>query len=475
MAALLRLLLVLLGCSGCTGLALGLNAAGAPTHVGSGSLAVDDRTETTFVLSTHTTARGVERRLHGVPADGEAALVHTSLNELDQRVLFPHTGVLLMSEVKNGGERLTLFDRGTFSEKRSATVRSHYWGTRMSPTGKWIAVADNDDDALPIHVIDASSLEVRPIPHAGDWLEATWSTERDLLVAAIFEEGEAPSVRIATWAMDAVNERQFATDTTGAWASPELDITIDGKVSDGCLSFTWISTSPDGRWAAVPLRDVQSAGYELVLVDLMTRTHRIVDHAKGPVGFTDDSQTIVSYAGEGAAPAGAGSCAKGRRQNPEVHAPIGPEHIVLIDVTSLHQRRAEVPGLEHFNFHVLDTSVIVAPLGTAKTNMFIFDVREPERGSVVDSAGAQLTEFIQRPLDHDVWLVSDGLLHRIDLTRRQIELYDLGFAATHVNHLPQRDLLVLDERKPGASTIPVGLLFWDPDERRITRRVALPP
>lgn len=165
------LLALVIACTGCTGLSLGLNTPGAPAHVGSGSLAVDDRTDTAFVLAEQRAAKGMERRLYGVPPEGEPVHVASSTHGRDQRLLFPDAGVLLMSETADGGEELALFDRTTFAERRSAKVSSRYRGTRVSPTGKWIAVADNDDDALPIHVIDPSTLRVRPIPHGGTWLE----------------------------------------------------------------------------------------------------------------------------------------------------------------------------------------------------------------------------------------------------------------------------------------------------------------
>src|SRR5690606_4712967 len=126
-----------------------------------------------------------------------------------------------------------------------------------------------------------------------------------------------------------------------------------GKASDSCVSFTWISTSPDGRWAAVPLRDVATQRYEVALVDLGAKSHRIVPDAKGPVGFTGDSQTIVSYVGEGHAPVGSNICRGSSKGEVEPSAPPGPEHIVLVDVTTLERRTVKIPRLEHFNFHVL--------------------------------------------------------------------------------------------------------------------------
>lgn len=451
--------LTLVFCTGCTGLSLGLNAPGAPTRVAGGSIAVDERTDTAFVLAAERTAEGIEERLHAVPADGPSMLVAASASGGDQRLLFPDAGVLMMRETPDGGEVLTLFDRESFAERRTASVASRYRGTRVSPTGKWVAVADNDGDAIPIHIIEPSTLRVRPIPHRGEWLEAMWSPDRDLLVTAIFDG----DVRVAAWSMDAVSARAFATDDSGAWSKPELDLTIPNKRPDESLSFTWLTSSADGRWVVVPVRDGASGDNQLVIVDSRDRTHRVVHGAKGPAGFTGDGSTIVSYASS-------------------PHAPDAADEMMLIDVASLETRRVKVPRLDRFNFHVLGATVTVAPTfepaGSPRERgehlpLFVFDAHARDPGIVIEPARVHLTEYVERPLDHDLWMVSHDLLSRIDLRHRTLEAFDLGFVPRHLNRLPKRDWLVLDQHTPGARTSPEHLVFWDPDEREIKRRVAI--
>ena len=64
------------------------------------------------------------------------------------------------------------------------------------------------------------------------------------------------------------------------------------------------NVSPDSRSAVIPVVDATRCGpvpaeddpcHELVIVDLDSGATRIVGNARGPVGFTPDGSTIVSY------------------------------------------------------------------------------------------------------------------------------------------------------------------------------------
>lgn len=143
-----------------------------------------------------------------------------------------------------------------------------------------------------------------------------------------------------------------------------------------------------------------------------------------------------------------------------------------------------MPRIDRFNFHVLDSTVTVAPTlsvpGSPRERdqhlpLFLFDAHTRDPGVVLEPARAHLDEYVERPLDHDLWLVSHGMLNRIDMSHRTLELVDLGFRPAHVNHLPTRDWLVLDRHRQGDRSVPASLVFWDPDEREVKRRVKLQP
>src|SRR5262245_39605355 len=106
--------------TGCTGLTLGENGAGADTYRGLGVIAVDDRTETSFVVEgTQTRAERWNPRtrqtLYAVdPDDGGVRRVEDLTGRDDLRILFPSSGVLVMSEA-NDEDVLELRDKDTLS------------------------------------------------------------------------------------------------------------------------------------------------------------------------------------------------------------------------------------------------------------------------------------------------------------------------------------------------------------------------
>ena len=466
--------------AGCTGLTLGVHAAGADAHVGSGEIAVDAVTETTFVVSQRGSGPGERSVLHAIRADADEAVeVDEAPPYRDARILFPTGGVLLMREV-GGGEALTLFDRQSLEPKTARHTAARYAGTRMSPSHRWIAVADNASPELPIHVLDGETLEAHPVPHGGRWLEAMWMNHGEELVTAIFSS-EPRGLRIAGFPMESVVGDGFATDATGAWARPVFDVAVPGKTGDLCFSFTWVAVSPDDRWVVVPVRDVVSQRRELVVVDVPQRSYRIVPGAKGPVGFTADGSTIVSYAAvhEDADCVAGGDSPRVLSEHAgpaESPAPESGDRMLLIDTASLGTRSVEVPGIERFNFHVMGSLVLVAPAferpgASPHPPLFLFDAATTEPGHSLGAGRIHLDEIVSREAERDVFAVSHGAIAHIELASRRVERIDVGFEARHVNYLPRRRWLALDDR----TTAPGRVVFWDTEGRRIARTVSLRP
>jgi hypothetical protein len=335
-----------------------------------------------------------------------------------------------------------------------------------------------------------------------------WMTRSDRLVGAIFHDpSSAAEVRIVVWPIADLSERAFATDETGAWASPELDIVVPGKIRDACLSFTWIGVSPTDHHLVIPVRDAATAAYELLVVDVKAKTQRIVAGAKGPVSFTGNGRTIVSYewaedrrlpselCGAGTRPGAPTS--PGKEPAPDSAAPPPTpqsrrERLLLIDVDTLETRRVDPAPLASyaavppagktawrfsgFNFHVVDTTVVVAPAGegdeqSSHPPLFVFDVATPDAGTVI-VARTHLYELIERPVRQDLWLVSHDNLERIDLAKRRLERIALGFETKHINYLPIHDWLVLDRLAPKGPR--PSVVFFDPEARKIMREARLP-
>lgn len=449
--------------AGCTGLSFGEKTAGSDTYLEGGAIAVDDRTETSFVLHRATKTTDAEagptttsiEAIFAVSPDGsQIDKVQDMAERNDVRILFPESGIMLMSEL-NGKDRLQLFDNKTFAEKSSSDLSIRYHGTRMSPSRKWIAVADNTSEKAPIHIINGATLETTVVPHQGEWLEAMWMHQNDELLAIVFYEQNSmnPSARILSWSMDSVASGGFKPDLmTGYWAAPKLDITLPATAADFLFSFTWVGISPDDKYAVFPVRKPDGQGnfsYQLIVVETATGTMNTIDNAKGPVGFTPDGLTIVSYR--------------------DVETPNGfNQELLLIDMATLTPDPVTVPlegGITYFVSHA--GNYIVVASSSANQRLVLHDV-DQNKTTQMDGPGIGLNEFVSRTAQNELWLVDSQALFRLDMVQATFESVPTSFIPAHINLLPKKDELVL------GGDGDAKLYFFSPSTKEITATAALP-
>lgn len=450
--------------SGCTGLSFGEKTPGSDVYLEAGDIAVDDRTETSFVLQTATPEASSDPKaqpptpasaLFAIsPVTGSVSKLATMTDRSDARMLFPDNGVLLMSEI-NGKDRLELFDKDTLAPLDSASMSVRYHGTRMSPSRKYIAVADNTSEKAPIHIIDTASLEPRIIPHNGDWLEAMWMNNSDKLVTIVFYDWDLPTAhaRVLSWSIQSVIDAQFQVDElSGLWPKPDMDIDLPGVTGDLFFSFTWVGISPDDHYGVFPVRKVEGKdtySYELVVVDMTTSEVRTVPNAKGPVGFTPDGSTIVSYK----------DIPTGENIN---------QSLLLINTQSLAIDQEDVPidgGITYFISH--DGAYVVVGSNNGDQRLVLYDV-EQDKQTQMAGPGIGLNQFVSRGGHGELWLVDQEALFKLDLFKGELETVKTDFAPLHINILPKRDQLILDAK--GSHTI----RFWSPDARSTELSATLP-
>jgi hypothetical protein len=450
--------------SGCTGLSFGENLPGSDVYLADGSIAVDDRTETSFVLQTApqqaATASGAqppppESALFAVnPDTGGVQKVTSMTGRTDPRMLFPASGLLLMSEL-NGRDKLELFDKDTFAPLQSVELDIRYHGTRLSPSRNYIGVADNTTANYPIHIVDAATLERNIMPHNGEWLEGVWMNTSDRFVSIVFYDSktQTPKARVLSWSIDKVAEGGYKTDeATGFWSSPELDIDLPGVTSDFLFSFTWVAVSPNDRYAVFPVRKAEPEGkysYELIVIDTTNGEVRTVPDAKGPVGFTPDSSTIVSYKDIPAE--------KGTNQA-----------LLLINAETLEIDQEEVAidgGITYFISH--DGAYIVVASSLGGQELVLYDV-EQDKSTQMTGPGIGLNEFVSRGEKGEMWIADSGSLYRLDLYKGELDEITTDFSPEHINILPKRDLLVLDDGLSNA------LRFFSPTTLDTVRQTTLP-
>lgn len=448
---------------GCTGLTFGENTAGSDTYLEGGAIAVDDRTDTSFVLHRATKTQDPEAGAATASIDGIFAVspdgskidkVEDMALRSDVRILFPESGILVMSEL-NGNDRLQVFDNQSFAEKTSKALDIRYHGTRMSPSRKWVAVADNTSDKAPIHIINGATLETAIIPHQGEWLEAMWMHSQDEVLAIVFYDQDSmnPLARILSWNMDSVAAGGFKPDQmTGYWPTPKLDITLPGTAADFLFSFTWVGISPDDKYAVFPVRKSDGQGsfiYQLVVVETATGTTNTIDNAKGPVGFTPDGLTIVSYR--------------------DVETPDGVnQELLLIDMATLTPDPVTVPlegGITYFVSHAGNYIVVAASGGDQR--LVLHDV-DQNKTTQMAGPGIGLNEFVSRTAQNELWLVDSQALFRLDMVKAEFETVPTSFTPMHINLLPKKDELVLGGNNDGK------LYFFSPVSKEVTATATLP-
>lgn len=452
-----------LALSACTGLSLGENLPGSDVYLGDGSIAVDDRTETSFVLASQnstTAADGTtiapKQTLFAVDPDFGLVRKAADLSDrTDPRLLFPESGLLIMSEI-DSKDRLELFDNITLAPKKTVDMPVRYHGTRMSPSRKFVAVADNTSLKAPIHIIETDSLETHIIPHDGEWLEAMFLHQSDTLVAIVFYDMDKATAkaRLLSWSMNDVRSAGYMPDATGLWAKPTMDIEVPGVTGDYIFSFTWVGVSPNDKQLVFPVRKVEtdanmnlSYSYELLVVDPLTQEVRTVAGAQGPVGFTPDSSTIVSYGD--------------KDMN-------GNQELWLVDSATLAVDSEPVTlegGITYFISN--DGNFVVVAGADGKQRLVLFDV---DKGSSTQMAGpgVGLNEFVSRPSHKEMWIVDNQALFQLDLAGGAFESVKTSFAPEHINVLPKHDKLVLDDATTN------NLIFFDPTTKEISKTVELP-
>ena len=455
------LLLALLAAPACTGASFGENSPGdgdgdgpgLGTYLENGSIAVDADNENIYVLTTDTDSAGQVTDKSLMLAEPEATRARR-LAELtnfdDLRLLFVEGGVMVMGE-RGGYDELVLYDRAGTSEIDRRSTSARYHGTRISAGGEFVAVADNTDASSPIHLIRASDLSIREIPHDGDFLEANWVNGSDRLVAAVFYNGsggEPGSLRLLSWSIKSLSSSEFP-EAAGFWANPLLDVTLPDTTSDPLFSFSWISVSPDDSVAVVPMVQPDEEGesrHRLAVVTLATGEVRVVDDARGPVGFTPDGTTIVSY--------------RSVDQGDGTTAP----HLLLLDALSLAGEMIEEPspGLIQY-FVTRDGNYVVVGDFFGSSELTLVDLDNGTSASL--GRALDLTEFVSRPGTGEMYLVDEGLF-RLDIFEALLEEVELGFDPAHINRLPS-DQLVVDNPAAGS------LELIAPDTGEILRSVEL--
>lgn len=237
---------------------------------------------------------------------------------------------------------------------------------------------------------------------------------------------------------------------------PLLDVTVEGYRTM-CLWYTWIGVSPDDRYVVFPVSERESGDAALLIWDTSDGSVRTVPDAWGPVGFTADGTTIVSYRylDQTYTP----------REDGARHHEAGPS-LLLVDTETLSQHIVSLDQETGPRFFVTsEGNYVVVADSFGDESLVLYDV---DNDTLTDLGGPDLglNEFVSRPGAAELWLVQDSL-YRVDLLDPVLERVSTTFKPEHINILAERDLLVLDHRYD------TDLRFYDPDAREVVNRVTL--
>lgn len=425
-----RLSSLLLACTACTGFSLGENTPGGDDWVDPppplegehllGAIAVEPDEDQLWVV--HEEMRAGARRAFLAAVDPTSGTTHDIADvttSTDRRVMFADGNRMLFMAQSGGTESLTLFDTTTRTPIAQTTKPTWYWGTRTAPSGRAVVVADNADPKAPLHVIDLATLQHQVLAHDGDHIEAMWNHDSDVLLAlSVTESANAPPrAKLLRYDLTTHDFRQPLPAPTTLWQ-------LDGYGWDLLFSFTWIGISPDDRWAVFPLIKYsgteQDAEHVLLILDQTTGGVKLAP-GRGPVGFTRDSRSIVSY---------------GVRQTEEqVH-----EDLWLIDPSTLATtvRPTSYPLVSFAPMRHSDHVVAVHAFGG--TTLEIHDLAR-SGARTVTMASASLADFVTKP--GHVWMESTGTVTDLDLATASVTSVALPDPAGNINIRPSFDQAVI--------------------------------
>lgn len=478
----------LLGFIACTGATFGERSAGEDTYlepndfhetedgriVGLGSIGVDPTTEVSFVVQEVRTEdeegelQDLRKTLFAVPPEGTAPSGRVDLSHLtDLRILFPGDDVVVLGE-QDGADILGFLDPNTLqvNETLPALDGARYHGTRLSPSKRWLAVCDNNQSPCPIHVLDLDTRTTEVIPHDGFWLEAMWLGDSDTLFAVIFydddedTEADETHARVVSFPMGEVERCGFSVDA-GTWCGRALDVELPGARPDWLFSFTWLGVAPGDGVVAVPV--LLGGDHVVALVDTRDGTVRTVDDAYGPVGFTPDGSTVVSYRYV-------------TTEAPPCEDDVAPEdcpssettpQLALIDVEDLTVATIDLPTVELPEYFVTRTGNLVVVADAWSGGQLVLADLDQGTAAPLRGPDVRLRELVALPDAAEVWVADDGLF-RVDLLDGLVEQVAPGLTPVVINLLPEHRRLVMDDGE-GRS-----LVFVDPDAKTEVARALLP-
>ncbi|MBI1945061.1 MAG: hypothetical protein HYS27_05160 [Deltaproteobacteria bacterium] len=475
------------GFTACTGATFGERSAGEDTYlepndfhdtgdgreVGLGSIGVDPATEVSFVVQAvrtrdeDDTVIDERKTLFAVPPEAEAPSGQSDLTHLsDLRIIFPGDEVVVLGELE-GADNLGFLDARTLQtlETLPALDGARYHGTRLSPSKQYLAVCDNNQSPCPIHLIDLATRTTEIIPHDGFWLEAMWLRGSDTLFAVIFyaddqeTETDETRARVLSFPMEEVQRCGFAVDA-GTWCGRTIDVELPGASPDWLFSFTWLGIAPDDGVVAVPV--IVGGQHVVALVSPADGAVRTVDDAHGPVGFTPDGSTVVSYRYHTEAV----PCDEG--VDPEECPP--PEttpQLALIDVEDLTVATIDLPTIEAPEYFVTRTGNLVVVADAWGSGRLVLADLDQGTASSLRGPDVNLTELVSLDDAGELWIADDGLF-RVDLVEGLVEQVGPGLSPVTINVLPDHHRLVMDDGEGRA------LVFFDPETRQQTARATLP-
>ena len=420
-----------------------------------GALVVDPLTEVTYVLANPSSGKKVLYSIH--PDVGQIAQVADLSGADNVKLLFPQDRVLLITN-KGAGDTLQLIDRFSYATIAEAQTTARYSNVRLSPTGLFMSAMD--EVSGDVHIIDTQTLDQAALPHDASRIVTTWMDQRDELVAVLTYNAPL-STRIMSWNVNAsLIMQDDGPVEEGFWPGVRVDIEQEGFSRKEGFNPTWIDVSADDELIAIPLSapsnvdgeevEEDKRAHVVVVIDTTTGQHTTLANMQGPTFFTPDGGSLVTWRGQ-------------TEDNPQ-------PALVLVDTRDFEERTLELPfaeGVRQFASST-DGDYLVVERADGQALAIYGLGLDNNAPKVFEDTGATLQTSVLRPGKRELWTVNAGLLSRVNLEAFAVEEVALEFNTAHINFLPQRDRLVIDD------ITNERVAFVEPQTQAVVREVVIP-
>ena len=372
----------------------------------------------------------------------------------DSEMIFPAAGRALYSAYSGQtGQYTVLLSTSSLQPVATAQQSGSLSGLTPSPSGRFSLAYDfsvfGASNLPAVRLLDNQHLVTADVPLQSSSLElmAGWEHNSDQLVTistSVSTSGNGSGGGVSQISRYAVTEGSSGP----SFGAPNLQASLTGYAQGLAATSNFVGISPDDHWAVFPMYNTTTGANTLVVLDQTTNSLTEIP-GEGPVGFTPNSGTMVAY---------------------KYDSSDENTYLLMIDTATWAVTTQPIPTTSDPSFYVAPdgTQVVVSTL-LEGSELAIYD-SSSQAVTTLPGSAISLEEFVVRPGQNQLWIVSSGLLYQLDLAPsvalKQMSLP--SFEVSGLNILPASDTLVLVPPTGG------DVYFYSMASTSVVRTVHLP-